>query len=161
MVVILMGVAGSGKTTIGRQLASELGWEFADADDFHPPANIAKMSAGQPLDDHDRAPWLAALRAHIDAHLASSRGAVVTCSALRDRYRARLQADPRQVRFVYLKGSRELLWSRISSREGHFMKADMLDSQLAMLEEPADALVVDIAPPPAQILATIRRGLSL
>lgn len=161
MVVILMGVAGSGKTTIGRQLASELGWEFADADDFHPPANIAKMSAGQPLDDQDRAPWLAALRAHIDAHLASGRGAVVTCSALRDRYRARLQADPHQVRFVYLKGSREQLWSRISSREGHFMKADMLDSQLAMLEEPADALVVDIAPPPAQILATIRRGLSL
>ncbi len=161
MVVILMGVAGSGKTTIGRLLAAELGWEFADADDFHPPANIAKMSAGQPLDDDDRGPWLAALRGHIDAHLTAGRGAVVTCSALRDRYRAVLQADPGRVRLVYLKGSRELLWSRISAREGHFMKAGMLDSQLAMLEEPADALVVDIAPPPGQILATIRRGLSL
>ena len=161
MVIVLMGVAGSGKTTIGRQLAAELGWVFADADQFHPPANVAKMSAGQPLDDTDRAPWLAAIRTYIDRQLAEGHGAVVTCSALKENYRTVLLGDPAQVKLVYLKGSREVLWSRISSRLGHFMKPAMLDSQLATLEEPAQALVVDIAQSPGQILAAIRRGLSL
>ncbi|MCX6946005.1 MAG: gluconokinase [Opitutales bacterium] len=161
MVILLMGVTGSGKTTIGRQLAGELGWGFADADQFHPPANVAKMSAGQALDDADRAPWLDAIRAHLDAQLAANRNAVVTCSALKAHYRATLLGDRRQVRLVYLQGTREVLQSRLSRRQGHFMPPALLDSQLATLEEPADALVIDISPPPGQILAAIRTGLSL
>jgi gluconokinase len=156
MVILLMGVAGSGKTTIGRQLAADLGWSFADADQFHPPANVVKMSAGHALDDTDRAPWLAAIRSHIDAH-----PAVVTCSALKQRYRTALIGDPAQVKLVYLQGTREVLWARISGRESHFMKPAMLDSQLASLEEPTGALVVDIARPPGEIIPAIRRGLSL
>jgi len=160
MVVVLMGVAGSGKTTIGRELAAELGWKFADADDFHPPANVAKMSAGIPLDDADRAPWLAAIRLYIDTRLERGESAVVTCSALREKHRVVLLTNPAQVKLVYLRGSRELLWSRISARKGHFMKPAMLDSQLATLEEPVNALIVDIAPPPAEIVAHLRRVLA-
>jgi gluconokinase len=160
MVVLLMGVAGSGKTTIGRRLAAELGWAFADADEFHPPANVAKMSVGTPLDDADRAPWLAAIRTYIDRQHTEGRNAVVTCSALKERYRAVLIGGPAQVKLVYLKGSFEVLWSRISNRDGHFMKPAMLHSQLAELEEPADALVIDIAPPPEQIIAVLRRAVS-
>lgn len=160
MVVVLMGVAGSGKTTIGEKLAGELGWAFADADQFHPTANVAKMSAGHPLNDHDRAPWLAAIRAYVDQTLAAGRNAVVTCSALRQRYRDVILGDSRE-RLVYLKGSREVLWSRISARKGHFMKPDMLDGQLATLEEPKDALVVEVDQTPEQIVAAIRRGLAL
>ena len=158
MVVLLMGVAGSGKTTIGRQLAAGLGWGFADADEFHPPANVAKMSAGIPLDDTDRAPWLAAIRRYIDARLERNENAVVTCSALKEKYRAVLLGDPGEVKLVYLRGTRELLWSRISSRQGHFMKPAMLDSQLAALEEPANALVIDIAQPPEKIIADLRQA---
>jgi len=160
MVVLLMGVAGSGKTTIGRQLADELGWRFADADEFHPPANVAKMSAGIPLDDADRAPWLAAIRLYIDARLAKGENAVVTCSALREKHRAVLLSDAPQVKLVYLRGTREVLWSRISGRQGHFMKPAMLDSQLATLEEPADAISIDIAQSPAQIIAGIRSAIA-
>ena len=160
MVVLLMGVAGSGKTTIGRRLAAELGWDFADADEFHPPANVAKMSAGIPLDDTDRAPWLAAIRAYLDRQHAAGRNAVVTCSALKERYRTVLLGGPAPVKLVYLKGTAEVLWSRISRREGHFMKPAMLASQLAAIEEPADALVIDIAQPPEQIIAVLRRAVS-
>ena len=160
MVVLLMGVAGSGKTTIGRQLANELGWKFADADEFHPPANVAKMSAGIPLDDSDRTPWLAAIRLYIDARLAKDENAVVTCSALKKKHRAVLLGGAPQVKLVYLRGNRELLWSRISSRQGHFMKPAMLDSQLATLEEPEDAITIDIAQSPAQIIAGIRSALA-
>ena len=160
MVVLLMGVAGSGKTTIGRQFAAGLGWDFADADEFHPPANVAKMSAGVPLNDSDRTPWLAAIRAYIDRQLAARRNAVVTCSALKERYRAVLLAGPGPVKLVYLKGTAEVLSSRISSRQGHFMKPAMLASQLAALEEPAGALVIDIAQPPEQIIAVLRRAVS-
>lgn len=160
MVVVLMGVAGSGKTTIGRQLAAELGWSFADADQFHPPANVAKMSAGLPLDDPDRAPWLAAIRLYIEARLDRGENAVVTCSALKEKHRAVLLGDSSQVKLVYLRGTRELLWSRISGRSDHFMKPAMLDSQLATLEEPGNALVVDIAPAPGEIIAGIRRAIA-
>ncbi len=160
MVVVLMGVAGSGKTTIGRQLAAELGWHFADADEFHPPANVAKMSAGIPLDDTDRAPWLAAIRLYIDARLDRRENAVVTCSALKEKHRAILLGGAPDVKLVYLRGSRELLWSRISGRTGHFMKPAMLDSQLAALEEPGNALVVDIAPSPQEIIAGIRAAIA-
>ncbi len=160
-VVLLMGVAGSGKTTVGRQLAHDLGWSFADADEFHPPANVAKMSAGQPLTDADRAPWLAAIRRHVDACLARGESAVVTCSALKAAYRHVLIADPTRVRLVHLHGTRDQLWARISARENHFMKPAMLDSQLAALEPPADALTVDIGPAPTVIAAQIRQSLSL
>ena len=160
MVVVLMGVAGSGKTTIGRQLAKALGWGFADADEFHPPANVAKMSAAIPLDDTDRAPWLAAIRLYIDARLDRRENAVVTCSALKEKHRAVLLGGSAGVKLVYLRGPRELLWSRISRRQGHFMKPAMLDSQLATLEEPADALAIDIAQSPEQIIAAIRRAIA-
>ncbi|MDB6127255.1 MAG: gluconate kinase [Verrucomicrobia bacterium] len=159
MVAVLMGVAGSGKTTIGEQLAQELGWAFADADRFHPTANVAKMSAGQPLDDRDRAPWLAAIRSYIDDTVAAGRNAVVTCSALKERYRTALIGDPQLVKLVYLRGTKEILWERISGRKNHFMKPAMLDSQLAALEEPSAALVVEIDQPLSEVVAAIRRGL--
>lgn len=156
-----MGVAGSGKTTIGHQLATALGWEFRDADEFHPPANIAKMSAGQPLDDRDRTPWLAAIRAHIDQKLAHGENAVVTCSALKESYRQALVADPARVKLVHLAGDAALLNARLNLRPGHFMKPAMLQSQLATLEPPKDALTVDIAQPPDAIVAQIRRAFIL
>jgi gluconokinase len=160
MVVVLMGVAGSGKTTIGRQLAGELGWKFADADEFHPPANVAKMSAGNPLDDSDRAPWLAAIRLYIDTRLERDENAVVTCSALKEKHRIALIGDPARVKLIYLRGTRELLWSRINGRQGHFMKPAMLDSQLAALEEPVGAPAIDIARSPSQIIAAIREAIA-
>lgn len=161
MVILVMGVAGSGKTTIGRALATALGWSFYDADDFHPAANIAKMSAGQPLTDADRAPWLAALRTHLDACLARSQPAVVACSALKASYRAALISDPQNIRLVHLAGDPALLAARMHSRPGHYMKPEMLASQLAALEAPTDALTVDIALPPDRIVARIRTALSL
>ena len=161
MVILLMGVAGSGKTTVGQVLAAELGWPFADADGFHPPANVAKMSAGQPLTDEDRAPWLAAIRAYIEAALARGRSAVVTCSALKASYRRAIVVDPDRVKLVHLTGSRELLAQRIGARQNHFMKPAMLESQLAALEPPANALTVDVTPPPVAIAATIRHALAL
>ena len=157
MVILVMGVAGSGKTTIGQLLAKELGWSFIDADDVHPPANIKKMSAGQPLNDEDRAPWLAALRQRIEDCLARSENAVVTCSALKQRYRKVIVVDPQKVRIVHLHGSSELLRSRIAGRKGHFMSPSMLDSQLASLEPPANALTLDVVQTPAELVARIRQ----
>lgn len=161
MVILVMGVAGSGKTTVGRALAAALGWEFRDADDFHPPANIAKQAAGIPLDDADRAPWLAAIRAHLDEKLFRGENAVVTCSALKEKYRAQLVADPARVKLVHLSGTPALLAARIAGRTDHFMKPAMLASQLAALEPPRDALAVDIAEPPDKLVAHIRRALSV
>jgi gluconokinase len=161
MVIVVMGVAGSGKTTVGRELARALGWSFADADGFHPPANVAKMSAGLPLTDTDRAPWLATIRAHIDAKLAAGESAVVTCSALKAAYRHVLLADDTRVRLIYLQGTPEQLWARLSARTDHFMKPAMLDSQLAALEEPPDALTLNIAPPPSELVDRIRKELNL
>jgi len=156
-----MGVAGCGKTTIGKLLAQKLAWRFNDADEFHPPANVEKMSSGQPLSDDERAPWLQAISNHISDCLVRDVGAVVTCSALKKAYRDAIMVDPERVKFVHLHGSRELLWERISGREGHFMKPAMLDSQLATLEMPEDALTVEITSKPEAIVASICDSLSL
>ena len=161
LVIVLTGVAGSGKTTVGRALAAALGWNFRDADEFHPPANIARMSRGIPLTDEDRAPWLAAIRAHIAGCLARNEPAVTTCSALKESYRRELVIDPARVKLVYLTGAPALLRQRLGAREGHFMKPEMLASQLAALEPPADGLRLDVAEPPAALVARIRQAFQL
>lgn len=160
-VFLLMGVAGCGKTTIGRALSESLGWRFTDADDFHPPANVAKISAGTALTDADRAPWLAAVRAHVDARLAARENTVLACSALKESYRELLVADPGCVKLVYLRGTPELLASRLGARTDHFAPPALLVSQLATLEEPRYAFTADIASPPAEIAQRIRNHYSL
>lgn len=142
MVVVLMGVSGSGKTVVGRRVTAELGWQFADADDYHPAANIQKMTNGIPLTDDDRAPWLSALRAQIADWIAKGTNGVLACSALKQVYRDELKVGP-QVRFFYLHASPEVLSRRLLTRVGHFMKENMLQSQLRTLEVPADAVVID------------------
>jgi gluconokinase len=160
MVVLLMGVSGSGKTTIGSLLATDLGWSFRDADDFHPPENVARMSSGLPLSDTDRAPWLAAIRAYIDTTLARGENAVVTCSALKESYRAAAIPDPKRVKLVHLTGEFDLILDRMTRRQ-HFMKPEMLKSQFETLEPPKDALTVDIAKTPEQIVAELRQRLNV
>jgi len=159
VIILLMGVQGSGKTTVGRALAEHLGWRFADADEFHPPENIAKMAAGIPLDDRDRAPWLAELRTEIDRSLADRSNLVLTCSALKERYRQRLLTDG--VALVYLRGTRELISSRLESRAGHFAKLDLLNSQFADLEEPTNALTIDVSSSVGEIVKEITDCLRL
>ena len=160
MIVIVMGVTGAGKTTIGRLLAEQSGWEFADADDFHPQSNVEKIRRGVSLTDDDRKPWLAALRAAIEHWIAEKRDVVLACSALKRTYRQELEAGP-EVRFVYLKGSPELIASRLCSRQGHFAGEQILAGQFADLEEPDGAVTVDIASTPPQIVVEIRRKLGL
>jgi gluconokinase len=160
MIVIVMGVVGSGKTTVGRLLAQQLNWEFADADDFHPAVNIEKIRHGIPLGDEDRQPWLDRLREAILGWIARGRNVVLACSALKRAYRKTLDAGP-EVKFVYLKGSATLIAERLRSRHGHFAGEQILASQLSDLEEPESALTVDIAATPAQIVDKIRKGLGL
>ena len=154
---IVMGVSGSGKTTVGKALASELGWDFYDADDFHPPENISKMENRIPLTDSDRAPWLAALHRLIESCLTRNRPGVLACSALKERYRQRLIEGNDEVQLVYLRGSYELIWSRMSVRKDHYMKPEMLKSQFEALEEPAGALTVDVSLPVYEIVQEILR----
>ena len=160
MIVTVMGVVGAGKTTIGKMLAAQLEWEFADADDFHPSSNIEKIAHGIPLTDADREPWLDRLRAAILGWIASQRNVVLACSALKRAYRAKLQAGP-DVRFIFLKGSAALIAERLRSRHGHFAGEAILASQLADLEEPEDAVTVEISESPGQIIARIRKALDL
>lgn len=160
MIVIVMGVVGAGKSTIGRRLADRMGWSFADADDFHPSANIEKIRGGMPLGDADRAPWLDALRAAIAGWIRSGQSAVLACSALKGAYRDQLAVGP-EVKFVYLKGNRELIAERLRARLGHFAGEAILASQFADLEEPEGALIVDIAHNPNEIVEKIRQGLQL
>ena len=160
-IVLITGVAGSGKTTLGRQLAAELGWPYHEADDFHSAANKAKMGRGEPLNDQDRAPWLAAIRAAMDACVAQQRSAVFSCSALKASYRQVLTAGLPGIRLVFLTGDRALLQARLEARPGHYMKAGMLDSQFAILEPPTDALTLEVQAPPEALVAEIRRRLGL
>ena len=159
--ILITGVAGSGKTTVGRQLATELGWPYHEADDFHSAANKVKMGRGQPLDDSDRAPWLAAIRAAMDGCRAAGTPAVFSCSALKADYRRILLAGAPDTAVVFLAGDRDLLLARMAQRAGHYMKPAMLDSQFAILEPPADTLVLDVRQTPGELVAAIRRELAL
>lgn len=160
MVLVLMGVSGTGKTTVGKLLAADLGWAFVEGDDYHPPANVEKMKGGTPLTDADRRPWLSALRTEIDGACRRGENVVLACSALKHAYQDYLEAhEPDCVSYVYLHGSKELLEGRLAARQGHFMKANMLASQLETLEPPADAIRVDVTPPPAEVAKEIRAKL--
>ncbi len=158
MIVIVMGTTASGKTTIGSMLAKRLDWEFVDADDFHPPANVEKMRHGIPLTDADREPWLQALRKKIIQWHGETRNVVLACSALKQSYREELRATS-DVRFVYLKGTYELFSQRVLARKGHFAKQDLLASQFADLEEPTDAIKVDASKSPEGIVEEVSRRL--
>jgi len=144
---MVMGVSGAGKTTVGKLLAQSLNWEFSDADDFHPPANIEKMSRGIPLEDADRLPWLLHLQATIDRWLLENKNVVLACSALKASYREMLCRDQQRIKIVYLKGDFELFTARLKNRENHYMKVDLLSSQCATLEEPETAIIIDASQP--------------
>src|SRR5205823_9952565 len=148
MILIIMGVAGSGKTTVGQLLAEQLSWTFRDADEFHPASNIEKMSCAIALEDADRTPWLAAMRAAIETWLRENTNAVLTCSCLKVAFRQTLVVDPARVRFVYLKGSFDLIEARLRQRTHHFLQAQLLKSQFEILEEPQDAITVDVSDTP-------------
>jgi len=142
---LLMGVSGCGKTTIGKALATKLGWDFYDADDFHTSENIAKMSSGISLDDYDRAPWLVSLHALISTCLNENKPGVLACSALKERYRQMLLSGNQGLLIVYLKGDYDLIWARMIARSGHYMKPEMLKSQFDALDEPTNGFVVDVS----------------
>jgi gluconokinase len=162
VVILVMGVAGAGKTTIGRCLADELGWQFSDGDDFHPAANIEKMRQGQALTDADRQPWLERMHSAIVDRITRDQPAVFACSVLKAQYREIIEAGCRHhLRLVYLKGTMNVFRERMAHRAGHFMPAELLASQFAILEEPADALVVNAALPPHEIVRQIRDHLGL
>jgi gluconokinase len=184
-IIIMMGVAGSGKTTIGALLAHELGWEFYDGDDFHSESNRAKMSQNIPLTDEDRAEWLLSLRKLIEENIRFEHSIVLACSALKNSYRDILsskeevtsgrvsvrarkpsallnhQPSQRHILYIYLRGTYEQIEARLRERTGHFMSAEMLASQFDILEEPQDALIIDITHTPQEIISIIRKGLAL
>jgi carbohydrate kinase (thermoresistant glucokinase family) len=161
-ILVVMGVSGSGKTTIATTLARHLGWPFKDGDELHPPSNVAKMRAGHPLDDSDRWPWLKSIAAWIDTWRAAGSSGVITCSALRRSYRALLTEGRPEVRIVYLHGDMALIATRLAARHGHFMPSDLLASQFAALEEPGPeehAIRVEVDQPVSEIVAVIAAAL--
>ena len=161
MVVVLMGVTGSGKTTVGRVLAKELHWKFYDADDYHPAANIEKMNQGIPLTDEDRKPWLQALARLIDDARDRGENLVLACSALKHAYQEYLRHHLDVVHYVCLCGSEEVIRKRLTARKGHFMNPTLLDSQFEILEPPDDAIRVDVTGTPEEITDEIRLRLGL
>jgi gluconokinase len=160
MIILLMGVTGVGKTTVGQALAQELHWQFVDADDFHTAANIAKMRAGIPLNDADRAPWLQALRGAITQWIAEAKSVVLACSALKQAYRNHLAVAP-EVRLVFLRADFELIAQRLEDRHEHYMNPALLKSQFETLEPPQDAVSVDVSQDVGEIVAAIRRALGV
>jgi gluconokinase len=160
LIVVVMGVTGAGKTTIGELLASRLGWHFADADQFHPKSNVAKMARGVALTDADRAPWLSAMRSAIQQWISQNRSAVLACSALKQAYRDELKVGP-DVRFVYLRGNYDVVAEQLRMRHGHFATETILADQFATLEEPKDAIVIDVGGDPESMVAQIRAQLGL
>jgi gluconokinase len=156
LVILIMGVEGSGKTTVGKLLAQDLGWIFVDADDFHSPSNKEKMSRGVPLDDADRRPWLQAIHDFVASQ--KGRDVALACSALKQSYREQLQQGM-DMKVVYLKGSFELFYSRLQKRQAHFARESLLASQFASLEEPADAITIDASLAEAEIVKQIKSGL--
>ena len=164
VVLVLMGVSGCGKTTVAEIIAQRLRWPFEEGDALHPPANVAKMHAGHPLDDADRAPWLARVADWVDARLDAGESGAITCSALKRKYRELIARRGRDIEFVYLHGSRELIASRLAGRQGHFMPSSLLDTQFATLEEPGPdepAIRVEIGDAPEVIAAEIIDALGL
>ncbi len=160
IIAVVMGVAGSGKTTIGRALASELGAEFLEGDKFHPPSNVAKMSRGEPLDDADRWPWLDRMAEELARARSSGRSAVLACSALKRSYRDRLRRGAPDLRLVFLKGDKALILERLSARKQHFMPPGLLDSQFKVLEEPGpdeSPIVIDVTPPLTILMGQLPR----
>ena len=160
MIALLMGVSGVGKTTIGQALAEQLGWQFDDADDFHSAANVAKMRAGIPLDDADRAPWLQSLHDAIADWVRAGKSVVLACSALKQAYRQQLLVGP-EVKLVYLHGEFELLSQRLKARNGHYMNPELLRSQFDTLEAPAEAISVDVSRQVPEIVAAIRAAIGV
>ncbi|HJZ63814.1 MAG TPA: gluconokinase, GntK/IdnK-type [Candidatus Acidoferrum sp.] len=160
MIVLIMGTTGAGKTTVGKLLAEKLSWIFLDADDFHPPASIAKMKKGIPLDDADRAPWLAAIHDRLEAETAARKSCVLACSALKESYRETIGAGL-AIRTVYLKGSYEEMRAHILARHGHFAGEGILAGQFRDLEEPADAIVEPVSLHPEEIVKRVRERLKL
>ena len=174
-IIIIMGVAGCGKSTIGSMLAHELGWNFYDADDFHSESNRIKMAQNIPLTDEDRASWLDSLRSLIGQNIQNEKSIVLACSALKNSYRDVLSSKEEiasgrtpsqrhtfeEVKFIYLRGTYEQIEARLLQRSGHFMSAKMLASQFDILEEPQDALTIDITHTPQEIISAIRKGLAL
>jgi len=159
--VILMGVSGCGKTSVGQGLSKTLGWPYYDGDDFHPQTNIDKMAQGIPLNDNDRQPWLEWLHALIVEHLGKNENVIVSCSALKAKYRQILRGDRKAVKFVHLAGSFELIYERMQQRNDHYMKAEMLTSQFADLEAPENALIISIDQPICRIVSEIIDKLDL
>jgi gluconokinase len=162
MILLVMGVSGAGKSTIGAALAAALGWRYLDADDYHPRENVAKMAAGLPLDDADRLPWLARMNHELLALEKQGISAVLGCSALKEAYRAQLRAGVRELRVVYLRGERGLIARRVAERTHRYMPASLLDSQFMALEPPQEAITLDVAQPVeasvAQVLASLRQA---